>query len=219
VIRVLIAEDYHLVRQGLVALLERESGMRVVGEASNGLQAVELAEQLKPDVVVMDINMPGLDGLEATRRVCAQARPPRVLVLSMYSDGSLVKKAFRNGASGYLVKNSVVDELLQAVQAVSRGETFLSPALAGEITLEEAVKKEEPAEEGRLSLLSDRELEVFKLAAEGRTNQAIAFALSISIKTVEKHRSSLMHKLGVTDSTGLVREAVRHKIIFVDEQR
>lgn len=218
-IRVLVAEDYHLVRQGLVALLERESGIRVVGEASNGLEAVELTELLKPDVVVMDINMPGLDGLEATRRVCSLPWHPRVLVLSMYSDGSLVKKAFRNGARGYLVKNSVVDELLEAVQVVSRGESFLSPALAGEIGLEELGGQGGAPEEDRLSRLSDRELEVFKLAAEGLTNQAIAYQLKISIKTVEKHRSNLMHKLGVNDSTGLVREAVRYKIIFVDEQR
>lgn len=214
-IDVVIADDHHLVRQGIRALLEKERDIRVVGEAKDGNEAIELVTRLSPDVLVLDVNMPRLGGIEATKLIRTQDLPTQVLILSMYSDESLVKKAFRNGARGYLLKQSVTEELLNAVRAASRWEFYISPALSevvGTHLFDTGELDVDPFE-----TLTPREIEIFKLVAEGSTNNAIAYSLKISVKTVEKHRASLMEKLGVYDLAGLVRAAVKHGIIFVDE--
>jgi DNA-binding NarL/FixJ family response regulator len=214
-IDVVIADDHHLVRQGIRALLEKERDIRVVGEAKDGNEAIELVTSLSPDVLVLDINMPRLGGIEATKLIRTQDLPTQILILSMYSDESLVKKAFRNGARGYLLKQSVTEELLSAVRSVSHWEFYISPALSdiiGTDLIDIGEVDVDPFE-----TLTPREIEIFKLVAEGSTNSAISYNLKISVKTVEKHRASLMEKLGVYDLAGLVRAAVKHGVIFVDE--
>lgn len=215
-INVLIADDHHLVRQGIRALLENAGGIFVVGEASNGLEAVQMASELKPDVLIMDINMPRLDGIEASLRIRESGLLTQVLVLSMYSDESLVKRAFHNGVRGYLLKQAVTEELLEAVCSASRREFYLSPALSKIMEIDLFNLNLHTDELDPLSALTMREREICKLVAEGYTNNAIAHELEISIKTVEKHRSSLMEKLSVNDLAGLVREAIKLGLVFVE---
>ena len=215
-IRILIAEDHHLVRQGIRALLEKSDDIQVVGEAQDGQEAVEQAAKLKPDVVVMDLSMPRLNGTQATEQIRAAHLPSQVVMLSMYSDDALVRQALRSGAKGYLLKRSVAEELLLAVRAAARGETFLSSTISGSI-LASVLAQPSPAEEqSPFESLSAREKQVLKLVAEGNTNNAIAKEMEISVKTVEKHRTNLMTKLNVHDTAGLVRLALKHGLIFVD---
>ena len=214
-INVLIAEDHHLVRQGIRALLEKAEDIKVVGEAKDGQEAVEQAEQLSPDVIVMDLAMPRLNGNQATERIRTLHLPSQVVILSMYSDDVLVKQALRSGVKGYLLKQSVTEELLLAVRAAHRGETFLSSAVSGSVLADMLAGKETEMEP--FDRLSAREQQVLKLVAEGRTNNGIAQIMNVSVKTVEKHRSSLMQKLNVHDMAGLVRIAMKHGLIFMDE--
>jgi DNA-binding NarL/FixJ family response regulator len=216
VIRVVIADDHHLVRQGIRALLENEGDIRVIGEAQDGCEAIELAERLKPDVLVLDINMPKIDGIEAIKKIDEQSIEIQVLILSMYSDESLVKKALRNGARGYLLKRSVAEELLFAVRAASRREFYISPEITRGVDIDWLNIQEIEEDADPLERLTERERQVFKLIAEGYTNNAIAAQLVISVKTVEKHRANLMEKLGVSDMAGLVREAIKQGLIFLE---
>lgn len=216
-IRVLIAEDHHLVRQGIRALLEKAPDIQVVGEAQDGQDAVERAERLKPDVIVMDLAMPRLNGTQATEYISLKNLPSRVILLSMYSDQTLVRQALQSGAKGYLLKRSVAEELLLAVHAAYRGETFLSSAISGALITNLLDESQKPQKGNPLDRLSIREKQVLKLIAEGKTNNAIAQIMQISVKTVEKHRSSLMSKLDIHDTAGLVRFAIKHHLIFVDE--
>ncbi len=214
-IRVMIVEDHHLVRQGLRALLEKADDIQVVGEAKDGQEAVEMAERVSPDVIVMDLAMPRMNGTQATERIRALKLPSQIVILSMYSDETLVRQALRSGAKGYLLKHSVTEELLLAVRAACRGETYLSSAVSGSI-LANALNPQE-AESEPFDRLSAREQQVLKLVAEGRTNNAIAQIMNVSVKTVEKHRSSLMTKLNVHDMASLVRVAMKHGLIFLDQ--
>jgi DNA-binding NarL/FixJ family response regulator len=216
-IRVLIAEDHHLVRQGIRALLEKAGDIEVVGEARDGQEAVEIAERLAPEVIIMDLSMPRLNGTQATERIRAMHLPSQVVMLSMYSDETLVRQALRSGAKGYLLKHSVTEELLLAVRAACRGETYLSSAVSGQIVQNVLTAQPGGAEPEPFDRLSAREQQVLKLVAEGRTNNAIAQIMNVSIKTVEKHRSSLMQKLNVHDMAGLVKVAMKHGLIFMDE--
>ena len=215
-IRVLIAEDHHLVRQGIRALLEKAKDIEVIGEAQDGQEAVELTQRIKPDVVVMDIAMPRLNGTQATEQIHSLHLPSRVVILSMYSDDTLVRQALRSGAKGYLLKRSVVEELLLAVRAASRGELFVSSAVSGSLLAPTLAHQQDSEVETPFDRLSEREKQVLKLVAEGQTNNAIAQILSVSVKTVEKHRSNLMDKLNIHDTAGLVRIALKHGLIFLD---
>jgi DNA-binding NarL/FixJ family response regulator len=217
VIRVIVADDHHLVRQGIRVLLERADDIEVVGEAADGQGALELVQRLAPDVLVMDIAMPRLDGVQATERVRGLGMATQVVILSMHSDETLVRQTLRSGAKGYLLKRSVTAELLLAVRAAKRGEIYLSPAISASLLDEFLTRPTDSEEAGPFDLLTPREREVLQLIVEGHTNTAIAQMMSISVKTVEKHRASLMSKLNVHDVATLTRTAIKHSLIFLDE--
>jgi DNA-binding NarL/FixJ family response regulator len=213
-IRVIIADDHHLVRQGLIALLDNAADITVIGEAADGVEAISLVESLQPDVVVMDVSMPRLDGRQATERIKALNFPTAIVILSMHADVMLVKQLLQCGVRGYLLKRSVSDELLLAIRAACRGEVYLSPAISDSVmSLLMAPPGTEPPD-SMADLLTPREQEVLQLIAEGHTNSAIADILTISVKTVEKHRSNLMGKMEVDDLPTLIRKAMKHGLIF-----
>ena len=213
-ITVLLADDHVVVRQGLRALLAAEGDIEIVGEADNGRQAVQLAKKLLPNVVLMDIAMPVLNGLEATRQITRMLPNTRVLVLSSYSDGEYVQQLTEAGAAGYLVKQTAAGDLLKAIREAHRGNAFFSPAIAKRLRdqCREAMAGG-GAPRGRTDHLTHREAEVLQLIAEGRANKQIASELCISIKTVEKHRQQVMNKLGIHDVAGLTRHAIAKGII------
>jgi DNA-binding NarL/FixJ family response regulator len=187
-----------------------------VGEAADGQEALALVERLLPDVLVLDLAMPHLNGVETVGRLRGLGVKTRALVLSMYADDTLVRQALRNGAKGYLLKRAISDELLLAVRAVSRGDTFLSPEVAGPVLSPLVDASLRVADREPLDHLTSREREVLQLIAEGHTNRAIASHLHLSEKTVEKHRGHLMAKLKTHDTAGLVRLAIKHGLISVD---
>ncbi len=219
-ITVLLAEDHTIVREGLRALLNAQSDIEVVGEAQTGRQAIQLAKRLRPDVVVMDIAMPLLNGLEATRRILKAVRATKVLILSGYSDDEYIRQAVLFGAAGYLIKQASADSLSSAIREVQKGNTFFSPPIANRL---HGLYLESPDECGVLkkrgAALSSREVEVLQLIAEGQANKQIAAELGISIKTVEKHRQHLMSKLDLHDTAGLTRYAIAAGIIESRVQR
>jgi len=215
-IRVVIADDHHLVRQGIRALLEKAGDIEVVGEAADGQEALDLVERLLPDVLVLDIAMPHLNGVEAVGRLRSLGVKTRALILSMYADDTLVRQALRNGAKGYLLKRAVSDELLLAVRAVGRGETFLSPEVAGPVVSALVAAPPRSSDLDPLDQLTSRERQVLQLIAEGHSNREIASHLHLSEKTVEKHRSHLMAKLKIHDTAGLVRFAIKHGLVALD---
>ncbi|MCG3147036.1 MAG: Oxygen regulatory protein NreC [Verrucomicrobiae bacterium] len=210
-IKIVIADDHNLVRQGIRAVLERTRNIKVVGEAGTGLQAHELVRKLRPEVLVTDIAMPELNGIELIKRVRSPGCTTEVVVLSMYSDETLIRQALHHGARGYVLKSSVSEELVLAVHAVTRGEIFLSSDLSSYLAV---TPDQTTPQNGPLDSLTPRERMVLQLVAEGHTNKAIADKLTISERTVEKHRANLMHKLHVPDIASLVRLALRHGIIF-----
>jgi two-component system, NarL family, response regulator NreC len=213
-IQLVIADDHHLVRQGLKMLLDAQPDIQVVGEACDGQEAVNLAQSLKPDVLILDISMPLVNGIDAAKQIRLLGLSTRLLVLSMYSDESLVKKAFRNGVSGYLLKKSITEDLLSAIHQVYSGEYYISPDLKLHLDLDKILSTpQEPDISDRLTV---REREVCQLIAEGKTNQAISFQLKISVKTVEKHRSNLMEKLGAQDVASLMRIAIQQALVVIE---
>jgi DNA-binding NarL/FixJ family response regulator len=207
-IAVLLVDDHAVVRQGLRALIEAEEDMVVVGESENGRQAVAQAKKGIPDVVVMDVAMPGMNGLEATRQIVRNVPSAKVLVLTSYGDDDYVEQLLGAGASGYLVKQTAAADLLRAIRKVHEGDTFFSPAIAKRLRHRdgEAFPGRQPV--ARVAKLTSREAEVLQLVAEGFANKQIAAELSISIKTVEKHRQQAMNKLNVHDVAGLTRYAI-----------
>lgn len=212
-IRILLADDHHLVRAGLRALLQSLPDVLVVGECSDGRSAVEQAKTLTPNIALVDIAMPGLNGLDATAQIVAASPQTRVLILSMHTDAEYVRQALRAGAAGYLVKNAAPEELGLAVQALMRGETWLSPSIS-RVVVEGYLGG--PATEHPLAQLTPRQREILQLIAEGRSTKQIAAALAVSIKTIETHRAQLMERLGVHDVAGLVRLAIRHGLVSAD---
>jgi DNA-binding NarL/FixJ family response regulator len=213
---VVIADDHHLVRQGIQALLEKVDDIQVIGEAATGQEAVELAEQLRPEVVVMDISMPRLDGAQATEKILAIDSPTEVVILSMHSDMVLAQQLLSAGIKGYLMKDSIADELPLAIRSASKGQVYLSPAISNSVLTALMTPQPDGLPESPSELLTPREREVLQLIAEGLTNQAIAEALTISVKTVEKHRANLMAKLNVHDLPSLMRSAIKQGLIFLD---
>ncbi|HZV35883.1 MAG TPA: response regulator transcription factor [Verrucomicrobiae bacterium] len=213
-ITVLLADDHTVVRQGLRALLVVEPDIEIVGEAETGRQAVIMAKKLLPDVVVMDIAMPLLNGLEATRQITKQLPDTKVLVLSSYSDDEYVQQLTEAGAAGYLVKQTAANDLLKAIREARKGNAFFSPAIAKRLRdqCREAFVSGQPVRK-RNDYLTSRESEVLQLIAEGQANKQIAAELSISIKTVEKHRQQVMNKLNIHDVAGLTRHAIAKGII------
>src|SRR5260221_62730 len=213
-IRVLLADDHTVVRQGLRALLAAEEDIEIVGEAENGRQAIQLVKKLLPDVAVIDIAMPGLNGLEATRQITRSVPTTKVLILSSYSDDEYVQQLTEAGAAGYLVKQTAANELLKAIREAQQGNAYFSPAIAKRLRdqCREAFVTGKPGHK-RSDYLTTREAEVLQLVAEGRANKQIAAELCISIKTVEKHRQQVTNKLNIHDVAGLTRHAIAKGII------
>ncbi len=226
-VRVLLADDHDILRQGLKLLFKPQADIRVIGEARTGKDAVALTKELQPDIVVMDISMPDMDGLEACRQIRLQRPEVQVLMLTMHESEEYFLQSLRMGASGYLVKKAAPSELSQAVRTIAHGGAYLYPGLAkslvrifltnhpspqraSDIQLSSR-KEQKPAHE--LEILTPREMEVLKLVAEGHTNQEIADLLVLSIKTVQAHRANVMEKLELHDITHLVRFAIRHGLI------
>ena len=213
-ITVLLAEDHSIVREGLRTLLQAEADFEVVGEAASGRQAVELAGKLQPAVIVMDIAMPLLNGIEATRQVLKAAPATRVLMLSAHSDDAYVDQVIALGAAGYLIKQTAANVLPKAIREVAKGKTFFSPSIARRLDHQNQTM---PDRDGllkkKISQLTSREMEVLQLIAEGNANKQTASELGIGIKTVEKHREHLMQKLNIHDTAGLTRYAISAGII------
>jgi len=211
--RVLLADDHQLMRSGIRLMLERESDLSVVGEASDGREAVALAKSLRPDVVVMDIGMSNLNGIEAAQQMTGDRSEIAVVMLSMHSDESYVLRALKAGARGYLLKDSAEADLIKAVHAVADGKSFFSPAVS-KVLLDDYVRKlRRSGTEDAYDLLTAREREVLQLIAEGKSNKDIANLLNLSVYTVESHRSNLMEKLNVRGLPELILYAVRKGII------
>lgn len=207
-IRVLLADDHRMVRQGFRRILQGEDDMEVVGEAGNGREAVEMARAMKPDVVVMDVTMPELNGIEATRRIREISPFIRVVALSVHRDGIYVREIVRAGAEGYILKESGDTELISAVRAVAEGNSYLSPDVAGAVLRDYRKHATNP-----IDLLSSREREVLQQIAEGKTNKDIAALLKLSVYTVDGHRTRIMDKLGLHTTGELVRFAVRSGLV------
>jgi DNA-binding NarL/FixJ family response regulator len=206
-IRVLIADDHGLVRAGIRALLEKQSSMEVVDEASNGREALRLVRQHQPDVVLMDIAMPELNGLEVVRQLAKDFPKVRCIILSMHDDEEHVWQALQAGAAGYLVKGASLAELGLAIKSVAHGETYLSPRVSGPV-IKEYVRRTNP-EGDSADGLAPRQREILQMIAEGKTTKQIALILRVSVKTVESDRAKLMKRLGVQDIASLVRHALR----------
>ena len=212
-IRVLLADDHALVRAGLRSILQGVPEVDVVGEAGDGNQAVAMAAELKPDLVLMDISMPELNGVEATRRVLKLKPAPRVLVVSMHADGQYVRSALRAGASGYLLKTADLRELTLALSVVARGEVWISPGVAKTVIDEVVNGTPDP---GSPEVLTSRQREILQLIAEGSSTKQIARRLQLSVKTVDSHRAQIMERLGIRHVAGLVRYALRAGMVKED---
>ena len=214
-LRIVLCDDHTLVRAGIRALIEEIPDAVIVGEAENGREAVALAARHRPSLVVMDIEMRELNGIEATAQIVAADPAVRVLILSMHATEDFVTRALRAGAAGYIVKDSVPLELRMAIEAVARGQTYVSPRVSGALVAG-LVQGRPAGSSSELDALTPRQREILQLIAEGRSTKEIAFALSLSVKTVETHRAALMQRLDIHDVAGLVLFAVRNKLIVVD---
>ncbi len=211
-IRIILVDDHTILRDGIRALLEGEPDLVVIGEAEDGRSAVNLTRQLIPDVVLMDIAMPLMNGLEATRQIIHDYPKVKVLVLSMYDNEEYIRNSLAHGAMGYILKDASADELIDAIRAVNRGETILSPAVT-RLVVENYLRWGDLKKDNNADGLSPREREVLQLIAEGYSNKQIAEILCISIKTVQAHRMNLMSKLGLHDRADLIKYAIQRKII------
>jgi two-component system response regulator NreC len=207
-IRVLLADDHGIVRQGLKLILATQPDFEVIGEASNGREAAELAEKLRPDIVLMDVQMPELNGIEATRRMVAANARIRVLVLRMHKEALYVREVLQAGARGYILKDAIDTELLSAMRSVARGDGYISPAVSGALLTDYREQSANP-----LDTLSTREREVLQLIAEGKTNKEVATKLNLSVYTVDSHRGKIMEKLNLHSAGELVRFAMKNGLV------
>ena len=213
-IEILLVDDHDLVREGLRALLEKKPGFKVVGEAGDGAEAIRLARELRPGVILMDISLPGIGGLEATEAILSEQPEVKVLLLTQYENREYIKRAVRLGAHGYLLKRSAAAQLEEAILSVNRGERYLHPSIAGELV--EIMSRGETLEEDDYERLTKREKQVSKLLAEGRTSREIAGYLNVSLKTAMTHRSNLMGKLHLHSRAELIKYAIRKGVIQVE---
>jgi two-component system response regulator NreC len=207
-IRVLLADDHTILRQGLKLILAAQPDFEVVGEAANGREVAELAEKLRPDLVLMDVQMPELNGIEATRRMVAANSRIRVLVLSMHKEALYVREVLKAGARGYILKDAIDTELLNAMRSVARGDGYISPAVSGALLTDYREQSSNP-----LDSLSTREREVLQLIAEGKTNKEVATKLNLSVYTVDSHRGKIMEKLNLHSAGELVRFAMKNGLV------
>lgn len=211
--RILIADDHGIVRRGLRLQLEQHDAFEVIGEAEDGREAVRLAEELQPDVVIMDVAMPNLNGIQATAQITKKCSITNVIILSMHSDESYLTRSLAAGAKGYLLKDNAEVDLFRAVQVVAQGKPFFSPAIANTLLEDYMRQMQQRGLEDSYDLLTDREKEVLQLLAEGKSNKDIASELNLSTYTVETHRTRIMQKLDLHNATDLVLYAVRKKLI------
>jgi DNA-binding NarL/FixJ family response regulator len=214
-VRLLLADDHEIVRKGLRALLEAEPGWQVAAEAADGRDAVEKAQQIKPDIAILDISMPSLNGLEATRQIVRDISQTKVLVLTMHDSDPLIQRVLEAGARGYLLKSDAARDLVAAVDALRRNKTFFTPKVA-QLVLEGYLDKnprESSSPEGGSFRLTDRQREIVQLLAEGKSSKEVASALGLSVKTAETHRANIMRRLDCHSVTALVRYAIRNHIV------
>jgi DNA-binding NarL/FixJ family response regulator len=214
-IKILIADDHQILRQGLRTLIEKDPDLKVVAEAEDGRKTVRLVEELQPQVVIMDVNMPELNGIEATRQIIAKAPGVKVIALSMHTDRRFVINMMRAGASGYLLKDCAFEELSQAIRLVLDNKTYLSPGVA-EIIIKDYVAGLPQQGSAAYSVLTPREREVLQLMAEGKSTSQIAEVIHVSVKTVETHRQQIMHKLGIRSIAELTKFAIREGLTSLD---
>ncbi len=208
-IRILLADDHTIVRQGLARLLEEQANLKVVGEATNGKIAVEKALKLKPDIVIMDIAMPRMNGIEAAKRIRKQLPDTKILILSMYSHEHYIHELLETGVSGYLLKDSSGRDIIKAIHAAMKNETFLSPSISKKLVDTYLSPRKNSARVDRYKRLTNREREVFQLIAEGHTTRSIADMLCVSISTIKSHRANIMEKLDIESPVKLVHFAIR----------
>ncbi|MBN2456919.1 MAG: response regulator transcription factor [Sedimentisphaerales bacterium] len=215
-IRILLAEDHKITRQGLRSLLDNQPDMEVIAEAEDGRTAVRLVRELSPDVVIMDVSMPELNGIEATRQIIGEFGGVKVIALSMHSDSLFVTEMLRSGASGYLLKDCAFEELARAIRAVTAGKVFLSPTISG-VVVDDYLHRLTRTESSDSQLLTDREREVLQLLAEGKSTKQIALKLYISVKTVETHRRQIMNKLDIYSVAELTKYAIRKGLTSLEK--
>lgn len=220
-IKIILADDHNIVRAGIKAILEKMSNIKIVAEASNGKQVLNIIKEIEPDIVLLDIAMPELNGLEVTQQISKNYPNIKVIILSMYKSEEYVLQALKFGASGYLLKDSAVDELLIAINAVVKGDKYLSPFVSKSVIENLLVKSSDKIDIKKsdylLNKLTPRQREIFQLIAEGYTSKEIAYKLKISPKTVEAHRKQLMTRLGIYDIAGLVKYAIKLGIISSEQ--
>ena len=213
-LRVFIADDHALVRAGLRSLLAEMPGVEIAGEAGDGQEALRLVRETRPDVLMLDIAMPGLNGLEVAARVAKEQPRTKVIIVSMHGDDESVRRAFLSGAVGYLLKNSDRAELELALRAAARGDTFVSPSVSRKLV--DALTDPDPSRVARAEVLTPRQREVLQLIAEGLSNKEIAARLNLGVKTIETHRTEVMQRLGIHGVAGLVRYAIRVGLVRAD---
>ena len=211
-ITVVLADDHMIIRDGLRALLERQPDMEVVAEADNGRTALKHVKELSPDIVIMDIGMRELNGIDATRQIVKKSPGVKVLALSMYSDKRFIKGMLKAGASGYMLKDSAFKELIDAIRVIIDDKTYISPSIAS-IVMDDYLDNSPEKDGSMRALLTSRELEVLQLLAEGKSTKQIALSLDLSIKTIESHRNKVMQKINVSNIADLTKYAIREGII------
>lgn len=209
-IKILLAEDHAIVREGLRSLIGKQSDMEIIGEAEDGQGSVELARQLQPDIIVMDVILPILNGMDATRQIKAENPDVKILALSVHDDSEFVLDMVKAGVSGYMIKDCILEDLVKAIKTITAGESFLSPKAASAVLEDKALEQFSAGEPSNESLLRDHEIQVLKLLAEGKTAKEIAHVLDMSVKTIEGNRRRIMNKLEIDNLAGLIKYAINN---------